>query len=118
VLLAAEFLLVAAVAIVLLLDLLTTRPVSLPSAIALTVLAFVAAAWLGAIVVGAWRQQSWIRSAVVVWQVLQFAIGAGAITGAFSNPALGWPLVIVAFVTFVLALASPSTAKPSGPAAS
>jgi hypothetical protein len=107
VLLTAEFALVAVVAIALLVELLTVRPVSYPSAIALVVLAFVAAAWLGAIVVGTWRQQTWIRSAAVVWQVLQFAIGAGAITGAFSNPALGWPLVVAAIATFLLLLVTP-----------
>jgi hypothetical protein len=118
VLLAAEFLLVAGVAVVLLVELLVDRPDSYPSAIALTVLAFVAAAWLGAIVVGAWRQQPWIRSAAVVWQVLQFALGAGGVSGTFATPAIGWPLVIVAVVTFVLLLATPRGSKPSGQASS
>jgi hypothetical protein len=104
VLLAAEFALVAVVAIVLLVELLVARPDSYPSAVALTVLAFVAAAWLGAIVVGAWRQQPWIRSAAIVWQVLQFALGAGGVTGTFATPAIGWPLIAVAAVTFVLLL--------------
>ena len=105
VLLAAEFALLAVVAIVLLVELLVARPDSYPSAIALTVLAFVAAAWLGAIVVGAWRQQPWIRSAAIVWQVLQFALGAGGVTGTFATPAIGWPLIAVAVLTFVLLLA-------------
>jgi hypothetical protein len=118
VLLAAEFALVAVVAIVLLVELLVARPDSYPSAIALTVLAFVAAAWLGAIVVGAWRQQPWIRSAAIVWQVLQFALGAGGVTGTFSTPAIGWPLIAVALVTFLLLLAAPRGATPSDPAAS
>ena len=104
VLLAAEFALVTGVAVVLLVELLVARPDSYASAIALTVLAFVAAAWLGAIVVGAWRQQPWIRSAAIVWQVLQFALGAGGVTGTFATPAIGWPLVIVAAVTFLLLL--------------
>ena len=104
VLLAAEFALVTVVAITLLVELLIAKPDSYASAIALTVLAFIAAAWLGAIVVGAWREQPWIRGAAIVWQVLQFALGAGGITGTFATPLIGWPLVIVAVVTFFLLL--------------
>jgi hypothetical protein len=106
VLLAAEFLLVAGVAIALVVELLIATPDSYASAIALTVLAFIAAAWLGAIVVGAWRERPWIRGAAIVWQVLQFALGAGGVTGTFATPAIGWPLAIVAVVTFFLLLAT------------
>ncbi len=70
-------------------------------------LAVIAAVWLGAIVVGALRGQAWIRGAAIVWQVLQFAVGASAISGTFSTPAIGWPLVIVALVTFVLLFTRP-----------
>jgi hypothetical protein len=106
VLLAAEFALLAAVAVVLLIELLIATPTSYASAIALTVLAFAAAAWLGAIVVGALRDRPWIRGAAIVWQVLQFALGAGAVSGQFASPGIGWPLVGVAVVTFVLLLAT------------
>lgn len=106
VLLAAEFLLLTGVAILLLIELLIATPDSYASAIALTVLAFIAAAWLGAIVVGAWRDQAWFRGAAIVWQVMQFALGAGGVTGTFANPAIGWPLVVVALVTFFLLLAT------------
>lgn len=107
VLLAAEFLLVAALAVTLLVELLIDTSTSFASAVALTVLAFVAAAWLGAILVGALRGHAWIRSAALVWQVLQFAVGASAISGAFSQPAWGWPLVGVAVVVFVLLFTRP-----------
>lgn len=106
VLLAAEFLLLTGVAILLLIELLIATPDSYASAIALTVLALIAAAWLGAIVVGAWRDQAWFRGAAIVWQVMQFALGAGGVTGTFANPAIGWPLVVVALVTFFLLLAT------------
>jgi hypothetical protein len=107
VLLAGEFLLVAGLAVTLLLELLVATPASYASAIALTVLAFVAAAWLGAIVVGALRGHAWIRGAAIVWQVLQFAVGASAISGTFSTPAIGWPLVVVALVVFLLLFTRP-----------
>lgn len=107
VLLIGEFLLVAGLAVTLLAELLVATPVSFASAVALTVLAVIAAAWLGAIVVGTLRGQAWIRGAAIVWQVLQFAVGASAISGTFSSPAIGWPLVVVAFVTFVLLFTKP-----------
>jgi hypothetical protein len=107
VLLIGEFLLAAALALTLLIELLIATPTSFASAVALTVLAFIAAAWIGAIVVGALRGQAWIRGAAIVWQVLQFAIGASAISGTFSTPAIGWPLVVVAVVAFLLLFAKP-----------
>jgi hypothetical protein len=107
VLLIGEFLLAAALAVTLLIELLIATPTSFASAVALTVLAFIAAAWIGAIVVGALRGQAWIRGAAIVWQVLQFAIGASAISGTFSTPAIGWPLVVVAVVAFLLLFAKP-----------
>ncbi|MBX3193922.1 MAG: hypothetical protein KF727_02335 [Microbacteriaceae bacterium] len=107
VLLAAEFALVAALAVTLVVELLVARATSLPTAIALTVLAFLAAIWLGAIVVGALRGRAWIRGAAIVWQVLQFAVGAASITGQFAQPAWGWPLVITALVAFGLLMSRP-----------
>lgn len=107
VLLVAEFALVAVLAVTLVIELLVAPSTSFASAVALTVLAFIAAAWLGAIVVGALRGQAWIRGAAIVWQVLQFAIGAGAISGQFSQPAWGWPLVAIALVAFVLLFTKP-----------
>jgi len=107
VLLIGEFALVAALAVILLVELVVDRPSSYATAIALAVLAVLAAIWLGAIVVGALRGRSWIRGAAIVWQVLQFAVGAGAVSGTFSSPAWGWPLVIVAVVAFFLLLSKP-----------
>jgi len=107
VLLIGEFLLAAVLAVTLLIELLIATPASFASAVALTVLAFIAAAWIGAIVVGALRGQAWIRGAAIVWQVLQFAIGASAISGTFSTPTIGWPLVAVAVVAFLLLFAKP-----------
>ncbi|HWM35301.1 MAG TPA: hypothetical protein VNR36_13830 [Pseudolysinimonas sp.] len=113
-LLTAEFVLVAMLAVTLLVELFVAEATSVPTAIALTVLAFIAAAWLGATVVGAFRGQAWIRGSAIVWQVLQFAVGAGSISGAFSTPAIGWPLVAVALVAFVLLLSKPVVEATSG----
>ena len=90
------------VAIVLIFDLVTVEPASLATAVALTVLVLIAVAWMAATIVGLLRGQAWVRASAIVWQVLQFAIGLGALQGTFAQPAWGWPLVIVAALTFGL----------------
>jgi hypothetical protein len=107
VLLTGEFLLVAALAVTLVIDLVALPATSLASGIALTVLVVIAAVWLGAILVGTWRWRSWVRSAAIVWQVLQFAVGVGALQGAFAQPVWGWPLVATAVVAVVLLVSKP-----------
>ena len=104
VLLAAEFLLVAATAVFLLVELLVARPDSYPSAVAIVVLTLLATAWLGAIVLGALRGRAWIRGAAIVWQVLQFAVGIGSLQGVFANPTIGLALLVPAVAVVVLLL--------------
>ncbi|GAB2983076.1 hypothetical protein [Frigoribacterium salinisoli] len=103
-LLTAEFLLVVGVSAFLLIELLTVRPDSYPSAVALLVLSLVAAAWLGAVVLGALRGRAWIRGAAVTWQVLQIAVGVGSLRGQFAEPAIGWALVVPAVLVVGLLL--------------
>lgn len=107
VILLAEFLLITGVSVFLLFEVLTAPATSIASAVALTILSFIAAAFVGAILVGAWRGRAWIRGAGIVWQVLQFAIGLGAVQGAFAQPALGWPLIAVSVLGFLLLVSRP-----------
>ena len=76
--LALEFLAVAVVTVVLLVELLVAPATSVASGIALVVLAAIAALWLGSLLVGLWRSRPWVRSGIVVWQVLQGALAIGA----------------------------------------
>ncbi len=114
VLLTIEFAGVAALAIVLLIETLTARGASIGGGIALTVIGVVAAAWLGAIVVGTLRGQNWIRAAAIVWQILQVAVGVGALQGQFAQPAWGWPLIVLAAFVLLLLFAKPVVALTSG----
>lgn len=81
---------------------LTLPSASVATAVALIVLVAVAAVMLGAVLVGIARRRSWVRAPGVVFQVLLFAIGVGALQGAFAQPGWGWPLIIVAVLGFVL----------------
>jgi hypothetical protein len=90
--------------------------VSEVSGVALVVLAFLAVAWIVAIVVGVLRGQAWTRAASVVWQVLQGAIGIGAVQGALGGvvpPNLGWPLVVVAVAVLLLGISKDVVAATS-----
>jgi len=107
----------AVVAIVLLVDLVAAEPASLATALALTVLVLIAVAWMAATVVGLLRGQAWVRASAIVWQVLQFAIGLGALQGSFAQPAWGWPIVVVSVVTFVLLFTPPVVRATGGGAA-
>lgn len=109
-LLAIELAAVAIVAIVLLVDLVALEPTSLATALALTVLVLIAAGWMAATLVGLLRGQGWVRASAIVWQVLQFAIGLGALQGSFAQPAWGWPIIAVSVLTFGL-LFVPSVVK-------
>jgi hypothetical protein len=117
VVLALEFLAVAAVTVVLLVDLLVAPPAVLVNGLALIVLAALAALWLGAMVVGLLRGRPWVRSGVIVWQFLQIAIAVGAFQGVFRVPAIGWALLVPAVVALVLVFSKSVTAllaRPEG----
>ena len=114
VLLGVEFVGVAALAIVLLVETLTAPSSIIGGGIALTVIGIIAAAWLGAMVVGALRGQSWVRAAAIVWQVLQVAIGVGALQGQLAQPVWAWPLIVVAAVVLLLLFTTPVVAAIPG----
>jgi hypothetical protein len=66
------------------------------------------------VLLGIWRGRAWVRAAAVVFQVLLFAVGVGALQGAFAQPGWGWPLIAVAVVGFVLAVARSTAGWLSG----
>jgi len=88
--------------VVLLLDLLTQRPDSYASGIAILVLTILATVWLAVMATHALLGRPWIRGGAVTWQVLQIAIGIGSFGGLFSRPDIGWLLIIPAVIVLVL----------------
>jgi hypothetical protein len=104
-----EFLALVVVVVVELVSLLVAPGASIASGIALIVLTAVAALWLGSMLVGLLRLRPWVRSGIVVWQVLQGAIAIGAFQGVFRVPAIGWVLLIPALLGITLVLSRPVT---------
>jgi hypothetical protein len=107
VLLFAECALLVAATAYLVIELLIATPASLASALFLTVLTGIAAAWLGVIAVNTLRASPWIRGAAITWQVLQIAVAIGCFQGLFAQPAIGWALLIPALAVLVLVFTPP-----------
>ena len=105
-----EALLVLGLAVWLLIELLTVRPESYPSAVAITVLAFLAAAWAIGTFAGLLRRGGWARASALTIQILQLAVAVGCFQGLFARPDLGWALLVPAVVAGVLAV-SPSVVR-------
>ncbi len=112
-----EFLALAGVTVWLLVELVTSPATSLASGIALTILTAIAALWLGSLFVGLRNRRSWVRSGIIVWQVLQGALAIGAFQGVFRVAWFGWLLLIPALLAITLVLSKSVTAalvRPDG----
>ncbi|GAA3336447.1 hypothetical protein HP467_02770 [Curtobacterium albidum] len=105
-----EALALVVVTVALLVELLVAPASSIASAIALVVLAAIAATWLVAMFLGLRNHRSWVRSGIIVWQVLQGALAIGAFQGVFRVAWVGWVLLIPALVGLTLVLSRPVTA--------
>jgi hypothetical protein len=105
-----EFAGAVVLAILLLVELLTTVATSLGTGLALLVLAILVVIVLAAVLRGIWQGRAWVRAATVVVQVLIFAVGVGALQGAFAQPGWGWPLISIGVVGFGLLLSKPVAA--------
>ena len=87
---------------VLVVDILTLPAASISSAVALTVLVAVGAAFVVALAVGAVRRRPWVRGGAVIWQLVQLAIALGAFQGAYAQPAIGWAILVPSVLVLVL----------------
>lgn len=111
-----EFAALVVVTVFLVVELVVAPATSVASGIALTILAAIAALWLGALFVGLRNHRPWVRSGIIVWQVLQGAIAIGAFQGVFRVPAIGWLLLLPALLGITLVLSRSVTAALAHPA--
>ena len=115
VILTLEALLVTGVAVWLLVELLTTTPQSYTTAVAITILVALGAAWLILTLVGILRLHAWARASTVTIQILMIAVAVGSFEGLVARPDVGWALLVPAVIAGVLALAPSvvrATARP------
>lgn len=99
-----EAALVTALAVWLLVELLTVTPESFTTAIAIFVLTALAAVWVIVTAVGILGRRGWARASAVTIQILQIAVAVGCFQGLVARPDLGWALLVPALVAGVLAL--------------
>lgn len=74
------------------------------SAIALLVLTVILGVGIIVFAVGIVRGQTWGRSGGIVTQVLIFAVGLGAATGAYAHPGIGLLIMLPALAGFAAIL--------------
>lgn len=86
-------------------EIVTVRPVSYASALAIIVLAGLCAAWLLLVAVFTLKRKSWVRAAALTWQVLQIAVALGCFQGLYARPDIGWALLVPAIAVIVLLFA-------------
>jgi hypothetical protein len=80
----------------------TDVPESLGGAVLLLLLSVVATVWLGFAAAHLLRRKTWTRAAILVWQLCQTAIAAGAFQGIFAAPVVGAALLLPALAAGVL----------------
>jgi hypothetical protein len=80
----------------------TDVPESFGGAVLLLVLSVLATVWLGFAAAHLLRRKTWTRAAILVWQLCQTAIAAGAFQGIFAAPVVGAALLVPALAAGVL----------------
>ncbi len=101
----AEALVTAGVVVWLLIELLTERPASYETALAILVLAAIAAVFLSFVAVHTLRARPWTRAATLTWQIFQVVIAVGCFQGIVATPTIGLWLLVPALVVIVLLFA-------------
>jgi len=60
--------------------------------------------WVGLAAVGVWLVKRWARGLTIVWQLIQLAIGVGALEGLLAGPLEGVVLIVLGLVGIVLVI--------------
>jgi len=98
---------VAVVVLYLITQLLVSIPESYVGAIALVVITAAAAVFLVALAASILRARSWVRGAVVTWQILQIAVAVGCFQGAIAQPVVGVALLVPSLAALLLLFTPP-----------
>ncbi len=106
----AEALVMIGVVVWLVLELLTARPTSYTTALAILVLAAVAALFLSFVAIHTLRARPWTRAATLTWQLLQIVIAIGCFQGLVATPTIGWYLLVPAVLAMLLLFTPPVVA--------
>jgi len=97
------------------LALLTQPAASLPSAVAIVVIAIIGALWVIVALIGAVRRHPWMRALAITWQVIQLAVAIGCFQGLTAEPAIGWALLVPSVIGILLLISPQVTHALRGP---
>jgi hypothetical protein len=81
--------------------------------IALVALLVLGTAWVVTATIGAWLAQTWARGLIIMWQLIQLAVGVGAMQGLLAGPLLGVVLLVLGLAGIGLVL-TPAVARRLG----
>jgi len=81
--------------------------------IALVALLVLGTAWVVIAAIGAWLVQPWSRGLIIMWQLIQLAVGIGAMQGLLAGPLLGVVLLVLGLAGIGLVL-TPAIARRLG----
>lgn len=60
--------------------------------------------WVGVAAVGVFLTRSWSRGLTITWQLIQLAVGVGAMEGLLAGPLVGIVLLVLGLLGIVLVL--------------
>lgn len=88
-------------------DLLPGNAISLPAAITMIALYFVAGVWVSYIAVSLTRSKRWARSGAIFWQTCQLALASQSFTGRGANALIGMALIVPSVAVLGLMFSKP-----------
>lgn len=69
--------------------------------------------WVAACAAGAWLARTWSRGLIIMWQLIQLAVGVGAMQGLVAGPLEGVVLLVLGLAGIVLVL-TPGVSRALG----
>jgi hypothetical protein len=81
--------------------------------LAFVVVMAIACLWVVVSAIGAWLARTWSRGLIITWQLIQLAVGIGAMQGLLAGPLVGVVLLVLGLAGIVLVL-TPGVSRALG----
>jgi len=81
--------------------------------LAYVVIMIIGCLWVTASAIGAWLARTWSRGLIITWQLIQLAVGIGAMQGLVAGPLVGIVLLVLGLAGIILVL-TPGVSRAVG----
>ena len=81
--------------------------------VAVVVCLVIGCLWVVTAALGAWLARTWARGLIITWQLIQLAVGVGAMQGLLAGPLVGVVLLVLGLAGIVLVL-TPGVSRAMG----